>query len=346
MMKFKELYNSFINNEIRFDGVYWVGVKTTGIFCRPVCTARKPKEINVTFFDSIREALQNGFRACKICKPLNNPDETPKNINLLLSKLDENPETKFKNYNLRQMGFEPATLSRWFKKKYGITFHTYQRMNRINTAFKEISKGKTVTDTAFNSGFESISGFNDSFKKIFGVSPNKSKKITVINIERFNTPLGTMIAGATDNELCILEFTDRRMLETELKQLTKLLNATYIQAKNSVIEKTKLQISEYFSGKRKKFDIKLLTPGSEFQNKVWKSLTKIPYGKTISYKQQSVNMEIPKSVRAVANANGQNRIAIIIPCHRVIGENGKLTGYGGGLWRKERLINLEKKISE
>ncbi|MBE2256021.1 MAG: bifunctional transcriptional activator/DNA repair protein Ada [Ignavibacteria bacterium] len=344
MKQFEEIFNSFIGNELKYDGIYWVGVKTTGIFCRPVCTAKRPKPENVVIFSSIKEALQNGFRACKICKPLSDTNNENKDINLLISKINESPERKFKDYDLRKMGYEPATLRRWFKKNFGLTFHAYQRMNRINTAFKEISNGKTVTDTAFNMGFESLSGFNDSFKKIFGVTPNNSKEITVVNIQRFNTPLGTMIAGATENKLCILEFTDRRMLETELKQLTKLLNAKFIQSSNKVIEKTKKQIEEYFEGKRKNFDIELLTPGSDFQNKVWNSLMEIPYGKTISYKQQSVNMKIPKSVRAVANANGQNRIAIIIPCHRVIGENGKLTGYGGGLWRKERLINLEKKL--
>lgn len=344
MKQFEEIFNSFIGNELKYDGIYWVGVKTTGIFCRPICTAKRPKPENVVIFSSIKEALQNGFRACKICKPLGDTNNENKDINLLISKINESPERKFKDYDLRKMGYEPATLRRWFKKNFGLTFHAYQRMNRINTAFKEISNGKTVTDTAFNMGFESLSGFNDSFKKIFGVTPNNSKEITVVNIQRFNTPLGTMIAGATENKLCILEFTDRRMLETELKQLTKLLNAKFIQSSNVVIEKTKKQIEEYFEGKRKNFDIKLLTPGSEFQNKVWNALMDIPFGKTISYKQQSINMKIPKSVRAVANANGQNRIAIIIPCHRVIGENGKLTGYGGGLWRKERLINLEKKL--
>lgn len=344
MKQFEEIFNSFIGNELKYDGIYWVGVKTTGIFCRPICTAKRPKPENVVIFSSIKEALQKGFRACKICKPLSDTNNENKDINLLISKLNESPERKFKDYDLRKMGYEPATLRRWFKKNFGLTFHAYQRMNRINTAFKEISNGKTVTDTAFNMGFESLSGFNDSFKKIFGVTPNNSKEITVVNIQRFNTPLGTMIAGATENKLCILEFTDRRMLETELKQLTKLLNAKFIQSSNVVIEKTKKQIEEYFEGKRKNFDIELLTPGSEFQNKVWNALMDIPFGKTISYKQQSINMKIPKSVRAVANANGQNRIAIIIPCHRVIGENGKLTGYGGGLWRKERLINLEKKL--
>jgi AraC family transcriptional regulator of adaptative response/methylated-DNA-[protein]-cysteine methyltransferase len=131
------------------------------------------------------------------------------------------------------------------------------------------------------------------------------------------------------------------MLETEFKQLTKLLNATIIQGDNPHFIQLLKQLDEYFEGKRKEFSIPLVTPGSAFQQSVWKELQNIPYGSTRSYKQQATALKNPDAIRAVANANGMNRISIIIPCHRVIGADGSLTGYGGGLWRKKWLLDLE-----
>ena len=131
------------------------------------------------------------------------------------------------------------------------------------------------------------------------------------------------------------------MLETEFKLLTKLLNMTIIQGENKHFVLLHQQLDEYFEGKRKEFSIPLVTPGSTFQQSVWKELQNIPYGITRSYKQQALALKKPEAVRAVANANGTNRIAIIIPCHRVIGADGNLTGYGGGLWRKKWLLDLE-----
>jgi AraC family transcriptional regulator of adaptative response/methylated-DNA-[protein]-cysteine methyltransferase len=216
-------------------------------------------------------------------------------------------------------------------------------MFRINAAFKKLQKGETVTSAAFDSGYESVSGSTDSFKSIFGLSPKASKQTRIIDLTRIESPLGTMIACAVDEGICLLEFTDRRMLETEFKQLSKLLNATIVQGSNSHFVLLEKELHEYFEGKRKNFTVPLFTPGTAFQNAAWKELQNIPYATTRSYKQQAVSLHQPLAVRAVANANGMNRIALIIPCHRVIGDNGDLTGYGGGIWRKKWLLDHELK---
>jgi len=135
------------------------------------------------------------------------------------------------------------------------------------------------------------------------------------------------------------------MLETEFKDLQKLFNAVILPGMNEHLELLQKELWEYFEGKRESFTVVLDTPGTEFQKAVWNELQKIPYGETVSYKRQAVKLKKPNAVRAVANANGQNRIAIVIPCHRVIGEDGSLTGYGGGLSRKRWLIDLEKRTS-
>ena len=336
------MYQAFVDKDVSHEGTFLAAIKTTGIFCRPTCTARKPKKENVEFFKTTKEAILHGYRPCKVCNPLEKLGETSDYIKDILKEISNNPSIKFKDWDLRSKGIEPSKIRRWFLKNHGITFHSYQRMFRINSAFKKIQNGETVTSVAFETGYESLSGFNYSFKSVLGVSPSNSKYKQIINITRFETPLGTMFACAVEQGICLLEYTDRRMLETEFKSLTKLLNASIIQGANKHFDLLHQQLNEYFEGKRKEFSVPLFTPGTEFQQSVWKELQRIPYGATRSYLEQSIALKKPEAVRAVANANGMNRIAIIIPCHRVIGSDGHLTGYGGGLWRKKWLLDLEK----
>ena len=159
------------------------------------------------------------------------------------------------------------------------------------------------------------------------------------------TELGIMIAGAVDKGICLLEFSDRRMLNTEYKDLAKHFKTTIQEGENKHFNNLREQLKEYFEGSRKEFSVPLVIFGSIFQQAVWKELMNIPYGTTRSYQEQSIALGKPGSIRAVANANGMNRISIIIPCHRVIGSDGSLTGYGGGLKRKRWLIDHEKKHS-
>ncbi|MBD8018033.1 bifunctional transcriptional activator/DNA repair enzyme AdaA [Kaistella pullorum] len=336
------MYQASFAKNPEFEGVFWMGVKTTGIFCRPTCTARKPKFENVEFFNTTKEAILKGYRPCKVCKPLENPDETPVGIQSLLNELAADPSLKLKDYDLVVRGLEPATVRRWFLKHHGITFHAFQRMFKLNSAFKKLNSGENVTAAAFDSGYESLSGFNDSFKNIFGVSPKNSKSEKVVDLKRIETPLGTMIACADDNGICMLEFSDRKALPTELKEISKHFNANIIQGENPHFKILEQELGEYFAGKRQIFTVPLSLVGTEFQKKVWEVLRGIPYGTTRSYQQQANILGNPKAVRAVANANGLNKISIIIPCHRVIGTNGTLTGYGGGIWRKQKLLELEQ----
>jgi AraC family transcriptional regulator of adaptative response/methylated-DNA-[protein]-cysteine methyltransferase len=167
----------------------------------------------------------------------------------------------------------------------------------------------------------------------------------MIKTIKIETPLGEMIAGATDDGICLLEFSDRRMLPTEYKDLARYLKTTIQEGDHRHFITVRDQLKEYFDGTRKEFSVPLVTPGTPFQQAVWKELINIPYGSTLSYQEQSVALGKPGSVRAVANANGMNRISIIIPCHRVIGSDGHLTGYGGGIKRKKWLLDHEKKNS-
>lgn len=335
-------YEAIINRDKLFDGIFFTAVKTTGIFCRPSCTARKPKKENIEFFSTMQECLASGYRPCKICRPLENPGATPENIRDLLRDLEADPSRKFKDYDLVKRGLEPNTVRRWFIRHHGLTFQAYQRMYRINQAFHRLQHGEAVTGTAFGSGFESLSGFGESFKNIFGMSPNQSKDTKAIALRRFETPVGTMIALAVNEGICMLEFGDRKMLETTLKMIAKALNGTIIQGGHPHFDLLEKELNAYFKGQLTSFTVPLHPVGTAFQKSVWEVLETIPYGKTRSYLQQAQMLNIPNGVRAVANANGMNKISILIPCHRVIGRNGQLTGYGGGLWRKKFLLDLER----
>ncbi len=341
--KIETYYNAFLEREKSFVGIFFAGVKTTSIFCISTCRARKPKKENVEFFSSFKDALVNGYRPCKICKPTENANRAPQQVEDAIKLIKVNPKEKITDDQLRQKNISPDVVRRWFNKNYGMTFQAYQRMYRINNAFQELKNGRNVTESAYNSGYESLSGFGYMYKKIIGNSPLNSTDHNTIQINRFTTPLGPMFVCATEKGVCLLEFTDRRMLETEFKDLQRLLKANIIAGENDHIKQAKKEIGEYFDGNRKSFDVNLDTPGTDFQKTVWSSLQGIEYGTTITYQQQADNINNPKAVRAVASTNGKNRVCIIIPCHRVIGKDGKLTGYSGGIERKKWLIDHERK---
>ncbi len=342
-LSFEEMYNAIGTKDSFYEGVFITAVKTTGIFCRPSCRARKPKQEHVEFYTNAQEALRSGYRPCKLCKPMEARDETPKFVLEIIEQIRQNPFDKIKDADIRQRGLEPSLLRRWFQKHHQMTFHAYQRMLRINTAYQHIQGGGSVTGAAFESGYDSLSGFGESYRAVFGAAPSRSKDTAIINIVRLTTPIGPMFAGASNDGVCLLEFTDRRMLERELLDLRRRLNAVILPGLNLHLKQVQAELHEYFSGTRQTFTVAIDAPGSEFQQSVWSILREIPYGETRSYLQQAVALGKKEAVRAVASANGMNRISIIIPCHRVIGSDGSLTGYGGGLHRKKWLLDFERR---
>lgn len=343
--KIDEYYKALVDRSSAYVGIFFVGVHTTSIFCIANCRARKPKLKNVSFYSELKDVLDQGFRPCKICKPTLQNQEMPEVVTRAIQLVHDHPKEKIKDYRLRQEGLDPAYLRRWFNKNYGITFHAYQRMYRINKAFLELKEGKKPSDAAYNIGFESLSGFNYTYKKILGSSPKNHDGKNIILLSRTQTPLGPMFIATTDKGICLLEFVDRRMLETEYKDLQVLLNACIIAGENQHSKQLKKELQEYFSGKRKSFSVKLDAPGTAFQKSVWDALQHIPFSTTTHYAQLAKTLNKPTAIRAVASANGYNRIAIVIPCHRVIGKDGQLRGYGGGLERKAWLLEHEKKYS-
>ncbi len=336
------MWQTFLERDSQMEGIFFVAVKTTGIFCRPTCPARKPKRENIEFVASQKEALLRGFRPCKRCHPMEPPGAMPAYIKDLLRELNVANDVKISDADLRRRDLDPNRVRRWFKKHHGLTFQAYQRSLRISHAFGAIRHGEKVINAAYESGYESLSGFTDWFKQTTGFAPSQSKSRNIIHINRLLTPLGPMLVGATDEGICLLDFTDRRMLETLLKRLNRRMKASFIPGENPHFKHLEEQLKAYFNGELHEFEVPLVYAGSDFQTQVWDLLQTIPYGATRSYQEQAELMGNPKAVRAVARANGDNCLAILVPCHRVIGKDGHLTGYGGGLWRKQYLLDLER----
>lgn len=335
-------YQALLARAPEYTGVFYVGVKTTGVFCIAVCRARKPKRENVEFYRDFKSALDAGYRPCKVCRPTENACSAPDYIEQALALVRQTPKVRISDARLRDSNISPERVRRWFLQHHGITFQAFQRMQRVNVALQELKGGRSATDVAFDSGYESLSGFGYTYKKITGHSPTMAQQTLLIH--RFTTPIGPMFVCASERGVCLLEFVDRRMLETEFSDLQRLLNARIIAGQNEHIRQAENEIAEYFAGKRLRFTLALDTPGSEFQRRVWQALAEIPCGESTHYQALAETLNKPTAARAVAAANGANRIALVIPCHRVIGKDGSMTGYGGGVARKRWLLEHEKKI--
>lgn len=336
-----KLYNALLTRDNSYDGLVFVCVKTTNIYCKLSCSARKPLESNIEFVSSIQDAINMGFRACKRCKP----DKATQLSNItikILSHLEAFPNRIWRGEDLIKLGINPDVARRAFQKDFGQSFIAYARQNRLGAVINNIENGAKIIEAQLDAGYESPSGFIEAIKKQIGNSPKDIKAKPILSAGWIDTPIGAMLAVASNEGLYLLEFAERKGLPRELENLKKKYSIVFRE--HEMLDKTKLELNDYFNGKLRNFTIPLVKKGSDFEKSVLEELLKIPYGTTRSYKEQAKLLNRETAVRAVANANGRNQIAIIIPCHRIIGSDGSLTGYAGKLWRKEWLLRHEKTI--
>jgi AraC family transcriptional regulator, regulatory protein of adaptative response / methylated-DNA-[protein]-cysteine methyltransferase len=336
------MYRALVNRDSSFEGIFFVGVRTTGIFCRPTCPAKKPARENVDFFPTPSEALHGGYRPCLRCRPMDPDKRPPELIERLRAEVERAPGGRLTDKELAALSIDPSTARRQFKRHYGMTFQAYHRARRMGLALREVRKGGRVDEARNGSGFESASGFREAFTRIFGDPPTAAKARECMFAERIETPLGTMLAVADDKGLRLLEFADRRALETELATLRQRLKTNVVPGEHHYLDAIREQLARYFSGENLEFDIPLAPIGSDFQMRTWDLLRSIPIAETRSYSWMAERLGIPNARRAVGRANGTNMMSIIIPCHRVIRADGSLCGYGGGLWRKKWLLDHER----
>ena len=339
----KEMETAMLLGDASYDGVFVVAVKTTGIFCLPSCRPpRRPLPKNVEFMATIREAVFAGYRPCKLCRPLGLEGKHPMWVERLLARVEQAPRERIQASDLRDWGLSPERVRRWFQQHYGMTFAAWCRGRRLSEAFTRIREGADLDDVALGHGYGSHSGFREAFGQTFGQPPGRSEATQCVVTTMLDSPVGRLLAAATDDGVCLLEYTDRRMLERNLVTMRQRFASPVVPGEHHWLKQLNHELQTYFDNQLTAFSVPVAPRGTPFQEKVWSELRRIPYGSTISYEELAARIGQPTAVRAVANANGQNRVNILIPCHRVIGKNGDLTGYGGGLWRKRLLLDLER----
>ena len=340
--KKQEYYRALVNKDSNYEGIFFVGVTSTNIFCRPTCPARKPKLENCEFYENAEAALFAAYRPCKLCQPLSHPNQVSALIKTLVDAVEANPEKRWINNDFQQLvSADAATARRQFQKRFGMTFAEYARARRMGLAMKSIRSGTPIIDSQLDSGYESGSGFRDAFSRIMGAAPTKMDKEKILHAVWLDTPLGSMLAIADERGLYLLEFVDRRGCEREIERLRMRTKSAIIPGDNAILHQLKNELKDYFLGHKFTFATPLHFIGSDFQKSVWEELQRIPVGQTRSYAELAFAVGRPAATRAVGTANGANPLAIIVPCHRVINSNGELGGYGGGLPRKQWLLEHE-----
>ncbi|MDQ6860068.1 MAG: trifunctional transcriptional activator/DNA repair protein Ada/methylated-DNA--[protein]-cysteine S-methyltransferase [Verrucomicrobiota bacterium] len=339
------MYRALCGRDSTFEGIFVAGIRTTGIFCRPTCSAKKPQPQNVEYFATSSDALLGGYRPCLRCQPMDPAKPAPALIERLRAEVERSPTGRITDKELADLAIDPSTARRQFKRHYGMTFQAYHRARRMGLALREVRNGARVDEAQSESGFESASGFREAFVRIFGEAPTDAKERGCMFAERIETPLGVMIAVADDEGLRLLEFADRRATERELKQLRARLKRSIVPGEHRFLTQIRRELNDYFAGRRLTFSTPMAPVGSNFQQRTWKQLCEIPVAETRSYSWMAEHLKVPGARRAVGRANGTNMLAVIIPCHRVIRADGTLCGYGGGLWRKRWLLEHERKFS-
>ncbi len=331
-------------NDKRFDGVFFTCVTSTKIFCRPSCPARLPKRSNVFFVDSPRTAENEGFRACLRCRPkqIEAVDEQVRKM-IRACELIETEEDFSLEYLGKRLNLSSSHLQRTFKSIIGISPKKYGEQKRLEKFKHEVKKGRDVTESIYDAGFGSSSRLYENASEKLGMTPavyRKGGEGMKIKYALTGCELGRLLVARTDKGLCGVKFADQ-----DKKLVADLINE-YPKADISEDERELKAyvkaILAHLGGKNPNLDLPLDVQATAFQMRVWEALRKIPFGTTRSYSEVAEKIGKPKAVRAVASACAKNRVALVIPCHRVVASNGKISGYRWGIERKIKLLKIEK----
>ncbi|MCB0199492.1 MAG: bifunctional DNA-binding transcriptional regulator/O6-methylguanine-DNA methyltransferase Ada [Anaerolineae bacterium] len=344
-MNEQEKWQAVLARDNGFDGMFVYAVGSTGIYCRPSCPSRRPRREMVRFFDRPTQAEDAGFRACLRC----HPDQTERpEPNLALMQavcryIDENPEHPPTLDDLAQrFHLSPYHLQRTFKRIIGVTPKQYaaaQRSQRLRTALKS---GNTTTEAIYDAGYGSSSSAYAEAGTHLGMTPDRFRSggaDEAINYTITPSPLGMLLVAATETGICAVRLGDSEA-DLEATLVEEFPAATRVRGGRR-LQQWIAPIADYLGGARPHLDLPLDIQATAFQRQVWTALQAIPYGSTRSYSEVATAIGRPTAARAVANACASNPAALVIPCHRVVREDGGLGGYRWGIQRKEMLLAQE-----
>ena len=335
------------------DARFLYGVRTTGIYCRPSCPSRKPKRNNVAFFSSVEAAERAGFRACQRCRP-NHAKSLDPAVERARAYIDEHvTDLSDERITLEllgeQSGMSPYHLQRKFKEAVGLSPAQYVRARRSERLKNELKRGETVSRASFGAGYGSSSRVYGDAPTRLGMTPATYKSGGLgahIDYVIAKTSLGALLVGATNRGVCAVTLGDSvSALEAALEQEYPAASRTRLTEPWSALRTWVESVIETVEGAGTRPDIPLDVQASAFQWKVWNELQKIPFGETRSYSDIANAIGAPKAVRAVASAIANNRVAVVIPCHRVVSKSGDVGGYKWGVERKRKLLAKERRTS-
>src|SRR4051794_31502356 len=328
---------AFMRRDRGWDGRVIGAVKTTGIYCKPSCPARRPKREHVEFFATTEEARAAGYRSCLRCKP----DEVGRDreaVAKAVKYIEQSEEPPSLAELAGAVGYAPHHFQRLFKRDLGVSPAEYARGLRSKRAEAALRQNGRVTDAIYEAGYSAPSGFYSDAKERLGMTPSAWRdggRGETIRWTTFDSPLGTMLIAATSKGICRLTFDD------SVESLQRLFpKATIVEddgGLRELVEGALTAIERPLAAP----DLPIDVAGTAFQEAVWRELRKIPAGETRSYADIAAAIGAPKAVRAVGSANGDNHVCVLIPCHRVIRSDGSLGGYGGGIERKIKLLEAE-----
>jgi AraC family transcriptional regulator, regulatory protein of adaptative response / methylated-DNA-[protein]-cysteine methyltransferase len=328
------------------DGLFVFGVRSTGIYCKPSCPARHPNLEHVVFFSQPEEAESSGFRACKRCHPRDvRSSARAELIHRTCRYIEGNLDEKLTLENLsRQAGLSPFHFQRTFKKSLGISPRQYVEARRLERVKRSLTSGQTVTASLYGAGFTSKSRLYERNTPQFGVSPGifrRGGQGLRIHYTIVDSRIGRVLLAATERGACaVCMGASDDAVEAALKED---YYAADLQRDDEAMKKWAGALQTYFDGHEFPRDLPLDVQATAFQWKVWKEIQSIPYGRTATYSNIAKSLGAPHATRAVARACATNPVAIVIPCHRVIGKDGSLRGYAWGVKRKKTMLSLESK---
>lgn len=326
------------------DGAFVYAVKTTGIYCRPGCSSRRPQRQNVTFFETPEAAEQAGFRPCKRCQPHRiSPTRQLTDTMVRICQLIEASDQALSLAELAgYAGLSPHYFQRQFKKIIGVTPKQYGVAHRAQRVKSQLQETKTVTEAVYGAGFETSSNFYDQSVGLLGMTPSQYKQGAqgvAINFTIQPCWLGLVLVAATPNGICAIALGDSAdALRAELQAN---FPKAQIAESDRAFEQWVAQVLSLIETPQPAGDLPLDIQGTAFQQQIWQTLQAIPPGTTVSYGDLAQRIGNPRAVRAVARACASNRLAVVVPCHRVVGSNGDLRGYRWGRDRKQALLDKE-----
>lgn len=331
------------NNDARFNGAFVYAVNSTKIYCKPSCSSRLPKRENVEFFADFERAESKGFRACRRCEPKN---ETVNQHTKIILKACELLETE-ENISLEDLSakvnLSAAHLQKIFKEIIGVSPKKFTELKRLEKFKNEIKAGSDVTNAMYEAGFNSSSRLYENVSEKLGMTPKtyaRKGKNMKINYTITDCELGKLLVARTEKGVCAVTFgDDENVLKENL--LSEYKNAEIVENNTNLKEFIEAILAN-LEGKNKTLDLPLDLQATAFQMRVWEILRKIPYGETVSYSDVAETLGNKNAVRAVATACASNRVALVIPCHRVVGKSGDLSGYRWGVERKKQILENEK----